>query len=51
MNRVADVAAMIVSLAMLAVLVAPNSQGPNFISAVTNGFATTIRSASSPAWA
>jgi len=51
MNKVADVASIIVTLAIITVLVAPGSQGPNFISAVGNAFSGAIKSANSPTWA
>lgn len=48
MSKVADVATIVVVLGIIAVLVAPQSQGPNFVSAVGNAFSGAIKAANTP---
>ena len=48
MNKIADIASIIVVLGIVAVLVAPGSQGPGFVQAVGNAFSGAIKSANSP---
>lgn len=48
MSRVADVATIVVVLGIIAVLVAPQSQGPGFVSALGNAFSGAIKSANTP---
>jgi hypothetical protein len=50
-NKVADIASVIVTLAIVTVLVAPRSQGPNFVSAIGSAFSSSIQAANSPSWA
>jgi hypothetical protein len=47
-NKVADIASVIVTLAIVAVLVAPNSQGPGFVNAVGTAFSNAIKAANNP---
>lgn len=42
---------MIVTLGIITVLVAPNSQGPKFVSAIGSAFSNAVKAANSPAWA
>lgn len=48
MNRVADIASVIVSLAIVAALVAPNSQGPQFVGALGSAFSGAVKAANTP---
>lgn len=48
MDKIADIASIIVVLGIVAVLVAPNSQGPSFVGAVGNAFAGSIKAANTP---
>lgn len=48
MNKVADIAAIIVTLAIVTVLVAPNSKGPEFVTALGSAFGNAIQSANNP---
>lgn len=45
MNRIVDVATLIVTVAGITVLVRPNSRGPEFVKAVTDGFANAVTAA------
>lgn len=45
MNRIADIAAGIVTIALIFVLVRPRSQGPQFVTAVGNSFGSVLKSA------
>jgi hypothetical protein len=47
-SSIADVASIIVVLAIIAALVAPSSQGPQFVSAVGNAFSGSISAANHP---
>lgn len=48
MSKAADVATIIVVLGIIAVLVAPQSQGPGFVSALGNAFSGSIKAANTP---
>lgn len=48
MHQVADVASIIIVLAIIAVLVAPSSQGPGFVNAIGTSFSSAIKAANSP---
>ena len=48
MNNVADIASIIVVLAIVAVLVAPSSQGPSFVNSIGTSFSNAIKAANSP---
>jgi hypothetical protein len=45
MNKIVDVATLVLIVAGITVLVRPNSQGPKFVSAVGDSFSTVIRAA------
>lgn len=48
MHQVADVASIIIVLAIIAVLVAPSSQGPQFVNSIGSSFSGAIKAANSP---
>lgn len=48
MNDIADIASIIVVLAIVAALVAPNSQGPSFVDSIGTSFSSAIKAADSP---
>ena len=45
MNQIVDIATLVIIVAGITVLVRPNSQGPAFVSSVSNGFANVIGAA------
>jgi hypothetical protein len=47
-NQIADIASIIVTLGIVAVLVAPNSQGPKFVGAIGSAFSGAIKAANTP---
>ena len=51
MNKVADIASVIITLAIVTVLVAPGSGGAGFVGAIGSAFSGAIKAANSPSWA
>lgn len=47
MNKIVDIVTIVFVVAGITVLVRPSSQGPAFVSALSNGFAGVIKSATS----
>lgn len=47
MNKIIDVATLIVVIAGITVMVRPNSQGPKLVDSITSGFANAVKAATS----
>jgi hypothetical protein len=45
MDKIADIASSVVTVALIFVLVRPNSQGPQFVSNIGSSFATVLNAA------